>query len=161
MGEHHRRSGGGNVMEQVAALFWPTPRASEHDQGKETRESVLTGNDCGRGPTLSTAARAIECGSENWPTPTAETSQCNGSHRGVADTLYSAVNESQGKRVSLNPTWVEHLQGFPEGWTELDGPLASDKSSTRGKPRASRGSARTAPSDSTASATPSSRKSGT
>ncbi len=35
----------------------------------------------------------------------------------------------------LNPAWVETLQGFPEGWTDIGGPLGQVKRSTNGKRR--------------------------
>ena len=60
-----------------------------------------------------------------WPTPRArdhkggrkpETLAASG--RGEANTLNDAVT-IRDQHGSLNPTWVEWLMGFPEGWTDL------------------------------------------
>ena len=56
-----------------------------------------------------------------WPTPVAAGGLDGGSHsrasmRKLIGTPYEVP--STGK---LNPTWVEWLMGFPEGWTDLKG----------------------------------------
>jgi len=60
-----------------------------------------------------------------WPTPTTrdhkggrrpETLDASG--RGATNSLNDALT-CQGQHGSLNPTWVEWLMGFPEGWTDL------------------------------------------
>ena len=60
-----------------------------------------------------------------WPTPTTrdhkggrrpETLEASG--RGATNSLNDALT-CQGQHGSLNPTWVEWLMGFPEGWTDL------------------------------------------
>ena len=61
-----------------------------------------------------------------WPTPTArdykggrtlETLAKVG--RNETNSLPDAVNSQMGKTGPLNPTWVEWLMGYPEGWTDL------------------------------------------
>tara|TARA_R110002049_G_scaffold30898_1_gene105539 strand:+ start:317 stop:583 length:267 start_codon:yes stop_codon:yes gene_type:complete len=61
-----------------------------------------------------------------WPTPLArdykggrkaETLAAAG--RNETNSLPDAVNSQMGKTGSLNPTWVEWLMGYPEGWTDL------------------------------------------
>jgi hypothetical protein len=51
-----------------------------------------------------------------WPTPTSSdgTGGPGSSGRDGGDNLRTAVNGQ------LNPTWVEWLMGFPEGWTDLE-----------------------------------------
>jgi hypothetical protein len=67
----------------------------------------------------SVVARAM------WPTPTTrdhkggrkpETLTASG--RGETNGLNDAVTV-RDQHGSLNPTWVEWLMGFPEGWTDL------------------------------------------
>jgi hypothetical protein len=57
-----------------------------------------------------------------WPTPTAR------DHKDTGDCLNVPVNGLLGRAVrpsraggSLNPTWVEWLQGYPLGWTIVEG----------------------------------------
>ncbi len=73
-----------------------------------------------------------------WPTPTArdhkggrkpETLEASG--RGATNSLNDAVT-CQGQHGSLNPTWVEWLMGFPEGWTDLK---PSEMPSSRKSPK--------------------------
>jgi hypothetical protein len=61
-----------------------------------------------------------------WPTPAArdykggrklETLKAAG--RNEKNSLPDAVNVANQATGSLNPTWVEWLQGYPEGWTDL------------------------------------------
>lgn len=56
-----------------------------------------------------------------WPTPTALDGKGSGQNDTVRDRLDYAVEKPDGKRIpgQLNPTWVEWLMGFPEGWTDL------------------------------------------
>jgi len=68
-----------------------------------------------------------------WPTPTAADANRKGSDyakaarpKTGADDLQTAACKSLGgtkqNPVSgqLNPTWVEWLMGFPEGWTDCE-----------------------------------------
>lgn len=57
-----------------------------------------------------------------YATPWSEDSQCAGRrhNRDKSDTLYAqTVTDTKATPGSLNPTWVEWLQGFPRGWTDL------------------------------------------
>lgn len=93
--ENAKRAGW--TLSEVAGL-WPTPRASanENRQSKPT-PSQLAGK---HGMNLATAVHLL-------PTPTANRWDGLQSH---------GVNVVEG---SLNPDWVEILQGYPTGWTDL------------------------------------------
>jgi len=98
--------------------MWPTPRAS-----------------MGMNDSVESAKRQVEAKGYKakleqavaiWPTPTArdykggrkpETLAQKG--RNETNSLPDAVNAQMGKTGSLNPTWVEWLMGYPEGWTDL------------------------------------------
>tara|TARA_R110000824_G_scaffold134107_3_gene296984 strand:- start:515 stop:937 length:423 start_codon:yes stop_codon:yes gene_type:complete len=60
-----------------------------------------------------------------WPTPTAHLHKEGGypaEYTRNTPTLTAEATQSEGKphsSGSLNPTWVEWLMGFPEGWTDL------------------------------------------
>ncbi|HSG19550.1 MAG TPA: hypothetical protein VLA31_02170, partial [Burkholderiaceae bacterium] len=89
-------------------LKWPTPRASENDQGRKA-DGMMDGESSwkaqGRGATLTTAVL-------RWTTPTAhnakETNAPSESDRNTP-TLAAQVGGQ------LNPTWVEWLMGWPLG----------------------------------------------
>ena len=61
-----------------------------------------------------------------WPTPTAHLHKEGGypaEYTRNTPTLTAVATESEDKphsSGSLNPTWVEWLMGFPEGWTDLN-----------------------------------------
>jgi hypothetical protein len=59
-----------------------------------------------------------------WPTPTVDDSKNVNPKGNRRPGLVSAVREALGNPSiggKLNPTWVEWLMGFPEGWTDLQG----------------------------------------
>ena len=100
--------------------MWPTPRASENDQGRKAdamMDGISSWKSQGRGATLTTAVK-------RWTTPTAHNAKEGGfpaEHERNTPTLAAQAGGS------LNPTWVEWLMGWPLGWTDLK-PLATDKS---------------------------------
>lgn len=96
----------------------------------------------------------------NWATPRGEDSQCAGAHHGKPDSLHAqtkatwatpasadcigATGGGQGRSLrtdtaqspgQLHPDWVETLQGYPVGWTDV-GPPDRAKRSTTGSRRA-------------------------
>jgi|TARA_B110000211_G_C13784274_1_gene423350 hypothetical protein len=98
--------------------FWPTPQSCSAMAAGNIQNRV---ND--KFPNLeSVVARSM------WPTPTAtchkgartrEAQKKTG--RGWSNTLSDAMRiATNGESGSLNPTWVEWLMGFPEGWTDLE-----------------------------------------
>ena len=54
-----------------------------------------------------------------WPTAKAQDSRAALTDRGKSN-LGEVIHQMEGAVTgSLNPTWVEWLMGFPEGWTDL------------------------------------------
>tara|TARA_R110000803_G_scaffold78489_1_gene143648 strand:- start:116 stop:583 length:468 start_codon:yes stop_codon:yes gene_type:complete len=97
--------------------MWPTPTAATNGAGKnpDNPRGIHQGN------ALATAVSM-------WPTPT--TRDHKGGYIGgrirngkvSMDTLDVAVQHTDNQNKTsgqLNPTWVEWLMGYPEGWTDL------------------------------------------
>ncbi len=119
--------------------LWPTPVAK--DDGKTPEAHLAMKSRMKGGPrktitSLQVAAKAAERGF--FPTPRATDGE-RGGRRDLLASLrgYEQPNryfptptanrwvglQSHGKNVvsgQLNPTWVEWLMGFPEGWTDLE-----------------------------------------
>ena len=105
---------GKNVDLGMLVRLWPTPKASaaEPDFAKVGRSAT--------GISLATAVQM-------WPTPSAADDRDRGNlstpaiqrrmAKGKQLNLSMVVSEHSG---SLNPTWVEWLMGYPEGWTVLE-----------------------------------------
>jgi hypothetical protein len=92
--------------------LWPTPTARDH---KDTGD--LTGV-----PENSLLPRVVaRMEREMWPTPTKSDGEGGpgNSGRDGGENLRTAAGGS------LNPTFVEWLQGFPKNWTEVPGPVGS------------------------------------
>jgi len=102
------------------AVMWPTPKSSPSgpDYARDGREAS-------GGDDLATAVA-------RWPTPTVGDAR-NSGHRnsatsranpGLSLTDAALTGDSSTPRSavtgSLNPNWVEWLQGFPVGWTDLE-----------------------------------------
>lgn len=123
--------------------MWPTPRSSPNDRQTKPTPSQLAGE---HGMNLSTAVRmwptpaardwrSESCSPEfqqkwgshprgktlawevTWATPTAGDANIAGVNQHTA-TLGRQVRRAEGTGL-LNPTWVELLMGFPDGWTEV------------------------------------------
>ena len=128
-------TGQANLAEFVVeSLRVPTPHGFSPD-GKSNGPS---GNELGRAvnrlgtPTASCKVRSRQfiegralSPQETFriPTPTVQDSACNGS-QSQSQRNYPPLNSVIGG--SLNPEWVEWLQGWPIGWTDLR-PLATDR----------------------------------
>jgi len=85
--------------------MWPTLHGFSKDGGKSNGPS---GNELGRRVNQSL-----------WPTPRAQ-ARAKCFDRG--DDYHSNLEEAVGMTTqgSLNPEWVEWLQGYPKNWTEID-----------------------------------------
>ena len=100
-----RRRGSGQVRGidlETAVKRWPTPTARDWKDGGYCPNVEVNG----------LLGRAV------WPTPTTKANQAAPSiqSRGQAcRNLRAATNGG-----ALNPTWVEWLMGFPDGWTDLE-----------------------------------------
>ena len=102
---------------------WPTPRAS--NGMNDTVESALRRvNKVGYESKLEQATAVAM-----WPTPT--TRDHKGGYKGgrirngkvSMDSLDVAVQHTDNQKKEskqLNPEWVEWLQGYPRGWTDLE-----------------------------------------
>lgn len=133
---------------------WPTPMASDGTTGGiigKDDKFVMTSNGYPRKVTrhgtngsigLARLAMLEDQFVKAWPTPSTrewkggrkpETLKAKG--RGVTNTLNDAINFNEGTVGQLNPDWVEHLMGFPESWTNTDGPPLSGNHNTIGKPQ--------------------------
>ena len=95
--------------------MWPTPRANE--PGRTTE---------GYGRGLAELVEGKTQLPKNWPTPRAsEWKDCgpvgSKSHTHMLERKYlcAEVKEEDKPTGKLNPTWVEWLMGYPEGWTDL------------------------------------------
>jgi hypothetical protein len=114
---------------------WPTATAGD---AKGARNATATRHRTP--PTGIHAGHTLTDAVSLWATPTSATSRAgNGKtdKREGGPTLNVQVNEQIHGR--LNPAWVEHLMGFPPGWTDLPpGPPPPTSPSTPGRPRASR-----------------------
>ena len=117
MQEGHRkgRKRPSNLREQVdeeTIAMWPTPTAMtggtgvapSHKNGKHGWNTGAAVND-----SLSDNPTKM------WPTPKASSAMTDSTESRVR-----GVSSEEWKRGALNPTWVEWLMGYPEGWTELE-----------------------------------------
>ena len=106
---------GRSIVETDVGL-WPTPRSCSAMAANITTSAIQKAPERFKTfPNLETAM-AIKM----WPTPTSR------DHKDTGDCANVPINGLLGRSVgpsrangSLNPTWVEWLMGFPEGWTDL------------------------------------------
>lgn len=96
---------------------WPTPNARDHkgSPGQESRE---------RGGHQASLPSTVQA--QTWPTPRASMTDMDTMER----SRYSGQQMKAWKEAgtpyqtqttgSLNTAWVEMLQGFPPGWTEIE-----------------------------------------
>ena len=94
-----------------AARLWPTPRANE---GKDVLQSVPPSRQKEPGKCNLTQAVALEM----LATPCARDYRTGKRRRWEDPKRANNLNDQIGGQ--LNPTWVEWLQGFPIGWTDLN-----------------------------------------
>ena len=101
------------MKERDPGSWWPTPVSSQ--RGGRSKASITRGG----GPTLQDQVKL-------WPTPTASDHKGSGptvirkdGKNRLNDRLDYATEQREPSGGQLNPTWVEWLMGFPEGWTDL------------------------------------------
>lgn len=118
-GEHggpNQRDSRGNPSLAMAARLIPTPTARDYKDG--------SANACRNVPVNGLLGRAVHF----LPTPRAQSANGTGKSRiGHREDLqtYAAKttqedNRTEASNGQLNPTWVEWLMGFPQGWTDLN-----------------------------------------
>ena len=106
------------LNDQVAHLF-PTPRAADAEKGTRSPEGALKEIFRGHGIDLPSHVQIF-------PTPTCNDAKNNNppSQRKAngrnSDSLPVPAQGNIAAGGSLNPYWVEALQGFPVGWTKLE-----------------------------------------
>ena len=106
---------------ETESLLWPTPTTQEieHPQAELTPTGRRLSKDGKTSHSLNLADSV-----KMWPTPTARDGKGASGHkkesRRLADLTYRARIVDGVTIGSLNPTWVEWLMGFPEGWTDLE-----------------------------------------
>jgi hypothetical protein len=104
-----------SLNDQIAhpKLMWPTPTTQEieHPQAELTETGRRKTKDGKNSHSLG-LADAVKM----WRTPMA----CDHKNMKYANQQYlsNQVKDCEGTG-SLNPTWVEWLQGFPVGWTDI------------------------------------------
>jgi hypothetical protein len=98
--EKHNNGNGFGLTLGMAVRLWPTPTTQDASNNGGPTQSLRN--------TVPLNARV-----QMWPTPNAQDSKDNGN--GTTD--YHQLNKEVGG--ALSPTWVEWLQGFPLGWTEV------------------------------------------
>jgi hypothetical protein len=112
--------GGVNPVDAERHGLWPTPTANQYECDPEVwgprreRLKAEKKNGNGFGLTLSMAVQERH----RWPTPTVDDSSNVTRDSGCYQSLTRAIRSSQPDGGALNPTWVEWLMGFPEGWTD-------------------------------------------
>src|SRR5690606_23329842 len=102
-------------IREIESGLWPTPVASDLGVRKKMY---------GQGGT------ALSLAASTWPTPTAHNAKEGGypsEHgRNTATLTAQAAGGVPTQPMTLNPEWVEWLQGWPRGWSDLR-PLGTDK----------------------------------
>ena len=134
-GNHNRKGASaesGDGLATAARSTWGTPRA-----GME--RSPACSYDRGRG-NLEEQVGAAAAAASAWPTPTARDWKSGSASQATLDRNARPLSEIVRVEAPgpLNAAWVESLQGFPVGWTELDGPPVEAKPSTPGSRRVRR-----------------------
>lgn len=105
-----------------AARHWPTPTVHGNHNQKGASAEAMNKN-----------SRPLSEVATHWPTPTASMT----TEGDLAQAFFRSDDPRRPPCTggALNPTWVESIQGFPPGWTEV-GPLDPPKSPGHGKRRA-------------------------
>jgi hypothetical protein len=111
-----------SMRERDAGSWWATPRASDIRDGRTLNEK---GQRVSKSSSLVFGANLADQ-VKLWPTPTASDHKGSGptvmrkdGKNRLNDRLDYSTEQRQPSGGRLNPTWVEWLMGFPEGWTDL------------------------------------------
>ena len=151
-----------NAAVAMAAKQWPTPSASLRNDAEDpaqwlARAEVLKAkHNNGNGARMPLAVAAKLSQGSAWPTPAARDYKDTGTS--PAEFTRNTPGLAACAGGSLNPSWVEKLMGFPDGWVDplplkrwgrrittsplTDGPSAPTKRSPKASRRASRKTAR-------------------
>ena len=109
------------LIDATESSFWPTPTTQEiehpnaviNNKGRRVSKNGKSSHSIG----LADAVKMI-------PTPTTSNAKGASKNRYRTSETYRGnldewVRDSEDSG-QLNPTWVEWLMGFPDGWTDLD-----------------------------------------
>ena len=107
------------VVKGIERGLWPTPTAGD---AKSSGSRNTPDSKAHPGISLTDAVRGDGGTGRIWPTPKSTPSgpdyaRANRPDSGADDLATAVARENPGQ---LNPTWVEWLMGFPEGWTDLE-----------------------------------------
>jgi len=102
--------------------LWPTPNTVGYRSDGELAILARTLTDHSEFVAMTSHA-ANSKRIRAWPTPTVQDAKNNGAQSQMGRNTKPLNAEVGG---SLNPSWVEWLMGWPEGWTDLK-PLEMDK----------------------------------
>ncbi len=120
-----RKPGTGGEVLAEEAKRWSTPQSRDYRTGEAHRwdnpEKSRNLND--------------QVAKEYWPTPKNRDYRSPrggaGEQKDNPDLNVTAyMQENKPQKGQLNAAWVECLMGFPQGWTELNGPLAPANNTT-------------------------------
>jgi len=100
--------------------LWLTPRSSDGEGGVMKMKENMTGR-------YKLRDQVQSMNKQFWPTPAASDNRDRG-HIGMPSIQRRIMEKKQlglsmtvsNQSGSLNPTWVEWLMGFPQGWTDLN-----------------------------------------
>jgi hypothetical protein len=111
---------------QKDPTMWPTPKAS----GQEKLDTLIK-----RKGVRAAVQHNLTAAVEMWPTPTVNDSKNNAGpsqFRRKGTNLNVAVAKRGTDGGTLNPTWVEWLMGYQEGYTDLkDWEILSSRKSSK------------------------------
>ena len=88
---------------------WPTPTSTDGRRSAESPEAIEA-RGANQGVTLNDAVAQLVT------TPDANCWKGGNRRRQLTDPVYGITPDGG----QLNPTWVEWLMGYPEGWTDLE-----------------------------------------
>lgn len=136
---NQKGSDGRPTLTALVCSTWPTPQARDYRSGEQIDSPRMQRKlQQGWSPNLNDTAL--------WSTPAAQDAK-NATlppSQGARDTLPGDLIR-QGSKGQLNPSWVECLMGYPEGWTDIDGLLDLESNNTTGNlPESSQENQRTA-----------------
>lgn len=110
--------------DESESSLWPTPTVC----GEYNRAGLSPTSGDGLRTAVLREAGAM------WATPAARDEK-GPSYRARRETG-ACLPGQVGESGRMNPAWLETLMGFPDGWTDIDGPLDEDIDSTAGSRRA-------------------------
>ena len=116
--------------------FWPTPRLHEAGRTIKIYPGTVSGKsharmaNGGHGDLVEEVARGGAT-RQTWGTPRSSPAMVSGTMEQIRRTMRTTGHQNRleegvastttdGTNGSLNPTWVEWLQGWPRGWTDCE-----------------------------------------